>query len=214
MTHLPFRSWCTHCIGERTRRRPSQVDGGRAASSGSALGLHVHVRREGREDVGIHGCKRRETRAVLSTVVPRKTTGECIGRRLIAWLREIGLESVDIIVKSDNEPALTTLIASWSTMRAMTSGSRMIIENSPVGSSNINGIVESAIQSVQGMIRTIRSDIEGRWGVKVDATHSIWPWIAEHAGFLLTSLRAGRDGKTAYERLKSKSAKSERHGIS
>ena len=159
-------------------------------------------------------ARERETRAVLSTVVPRKTTGEWIGRRLIAWLREIGLESVDIIVKSDNEPALTTLIASWSTMRAMTSGSRMIIENSPVGSSNINGIVESAIQSVQGMMRTIRSDIEGRWGVKIDATHSIWPWIAENAGFLLTSLRAGRDGKTAYERLKGKSAKSERHGIS
>ena len=45
--------------GERTRRRLSPVDGGRAASSGSALGLHVHGRREGREDVGILGCKRK-----------------------------------------------------------------------------------------------------------------------------------------------------------
>ena len=44
--------------GERTRRRLSQVDGKRAASSGSALGLHVHGRREGREDVGILGCER------------------------------------------------------------------------------------------------------------------------------------------------------------
>ena len=78
----------------------------------------------------------RETRAVLSTVVPRKTTGEWICRRLMAWLREIGLEFVDIIVKSvDIEPALTSLIASRSTMRAMTSRSSLIIENSPVGSS-------------------------------------------------------------------------------
>ena len=38
----------------------------------------------------------------------------------MALLREIGLESVDNIVKSDKEPALTSLIASWSTMRAMT----------------------------------------------------------------------------------------------
>ena len=108
-------------------------------------------------------ARERGTRAVLSAVVPRKTTGEWICRRLIAWLREIGLESVDIIVKSDNEPALTSLIASWSTMRAMTSGSRMIIENRPVGSSKSNGVVERAIRSVQGMIRTVRSDIEGRW---------------------------------------------------
>ena len=42
-------------------------------------------------------ARERETRAVLSTVVPRKTTGEWICRRLMAWLREIGLESVDII---------------------------------------------------------------------------------------------------------------------
>ena len=92
-------------------------------------------------------------------------------------------------------------------MRAITSGSRMIIENSPVGSSKSNGIVERAIQSVQEMIRTIRSDIEGRWKVKIDATHSIWPCVAEQAGFLLTRFEAGRDGKTAYERLEGKSAK-------
>ena len=110
-------------------------------------------------------------------------------------------------MKSENGPALTSLIASWSAMRAMTSGSRMIIENSPVGSSKSNGIVERAIQSMQGMIRTIRSDIDGRWGEKIDATHSISPWIAEHARFLLTRFEVGRDGKTPYERLKGKSAK-------
>ena len=64
------------------------------------------------------------------------------------------------IVKSDSALALARLISSWSAMRAMTSGSRMIIEISPVGSSKSNGIVERAIKSVQGMIRTIRSDIE------------------------------------------------------
>ena len=39
----------------------------------------------------------------------------------------------------------------------------MIVENSPVGRSKSDGIVERAIQSVQGMIRTIRRDIEGLW---------------------------------------------------
>ena len=37
--------------------------------------------------------------------------------------------------------------------------------------------------------------------------HSIRPWIAEHAGFLLTRFEVGRDGKTANERLKGKSSK-------
>ena len=60
----------------------------------------------------------------------------------------------------------------------------MIIENSPVGSSKVNGILERAIQSVQGMIRTKRSAILDKW-----VAHSVWPWIA-----------------TAYDRMKGKSA--------
>ena len=67
---------------------------------------------------------------------------------------------MDIILKSDNEPALTSLIESWSTPRAMKSGSRMIIEDSLVGSSKGNGIVETAIQSVLGVTRTILSAFE------------------------------------------------------
>ena len=107
--------------GERTRRGLSQNDGGRAACSGSALGYmfmgDMGDEKEGKT-LAFLVATGRETKAVFSTVVPRKTTGEWICRRLMAWLREIGLESKDIIVKSDNEPALTSLIASWSTMRA------------------------------------------------------------------------------------------------
>ena len=122
---------------------------------------------------------------MLSTVVARKSTGEWVCPKLMAWLRELGLEFVDIIVKADSEPALK-------------SGPKMITENSLVGSSKSNGAVERAIQSVQGMIRTICSAIEETWEVKIDATHSVWPWIAEEAGFLLTCFDVGRDGRTAY----------------
>ena len=48
-------------------------------------------------------ARERATRDVLSTVGPRKSTGQWMCRRPMAWLREIGLEFVDIIVKSDNE---------------------------------------------------------------------------------------------------------------
>ena len=83
----------------------------------------------------------------------------------------------------------------------------MVIENSPVHSSKSNGIIERAIQTVQGMIRTIRSSIEDKWEVKIKTSHPIWPWIAEHAAFLLSRFEVGRDGKTAYERVKGKAAK-------
>ena len=65
----------------------------------------------------------------------------------MAWLREIGFEFVWIIVKSDNEPELTSLIVSSSTLKVMKSGSRMIVENSPVGCSKSNGVVGRATQA-------------------------------------------------------------------
>ena len=71
---------------------------------------------------------------VASNVVQRESTGEMICRRLMTWLRGIGLEFVDTIVKSDNKLVLTSLRESWSTLRAMKSGPSMIVENSPVGS--------------------------------------------------------------------------------
>ena len=117
----------------------------------------------------------------------------------MAVLRDIGSEFVDIIVESDNEPALTSLTERWSTLRAMKSGSGMTIQNSPFGSWNSYRIVERAIQSGQGVIRTLRSTIEEQWEVKL-VTHSVWLWIAEQARFLLTRFEVGGDGETAYER--------------
>ena len=43
----------------------------------------------------------------MATVVPKKgSSGKFAVDRLAAFLREIGLEFVDIIVKSDQEPAI------------------------------------------------------------------------------------------------------------
>ena len=124
----------------------------------------------------------------------------------MSCLREIEPELVDIVVKSDNKPALTSLTESWNALRAIKqSASRMIIENNQIGSSKSNGIFENAIQSLQGTIRLIRSSIEENWNLKLHVTHSMWLCIAERAGFLLTSFEVGRDGKTACERLEGKS---------
>ena len=73
-------------------------------------------------------ARERATRVVLSTMVPKKSTEECMCPRLRARLRETGLDFVDIIVKTDNEPTLTSLIESWSTLRAMKSTSCWKIE--------------------------------------------------------------------------------------
>ena len=86
-------------MGRRTRRRLSQIDGRRAASSGSAPGLHVHGRREGRKT--LHSwCEREGDESCAQYGGSEEDDGvNGFAGRLMAWLREIGLESVDIIVE-------------------------------------------------------------------------------------------------------------------
>ena len=79
---------------------------------------------------------------------------------------------MDVTVKSDIELELTSLIESWSTQRAMKSGSRMIIESILVGCSKSNGIVERAIQSVQGEERLMSQSKENQR--RCEACRSQW----------------------------------------
>ena len=55
---------------------------------------------------------------VFSLGVPSQFTRKSIYSRLMACLRKIGLESVDLTVQSDNEPASVSLSKSWGTTSA------------------------------------------------------------------------------------------------
>ena len=66
------------------------------------MGPHVHGRKE--EKSWRLWWPEKEGRERCSALWFRGIT--C--RRLMPWIREVGLEFVDIIVKSDSEPALTS----------------------------------------------------------------------------------------------------------
>ena len=83
------------------------------------------------------------TKVVVRTVL-RKLTGEWIFRSLMARLREIGLDFVETIGGSDDEPALMGLVESWGGLRATRRGPRVLAESTVAGSSKSNGIVERA----------------------------------------------------------------------
>ena len=120
----------------------------------------------------------------------------------MAWLREIRLESVDIIVKSDNEPALTSFdcvmehdegISSWQFEEQWNCR-----EGDPVGA---------------GDVRTIRSDIEGRWRVKINATHPILAVDRRTRGILVDEVRGRPRWEDRVRETEGQISKSARHGI-
>jgi hypothetical protein len=147
------------------------------------------------------------SKMVLSAGTPSKSTGNFIARLCLAFLREIGCESCDVIVKSDNEAAITFIIAEVGRMRAATGGGKWMVENSPVGSSASNGVVERAIRSVTQQARVMKDGLEHKAKMLIGARHPLMPWIVEYAGHLLNRFEVSQDGTTAYERLKGQSAR-------
>ena len=70
-----------------------------------------------------------------------------------------------------------------------------------VNSKGSNGAAERAVQSVEGLARTLRLDLLCRTNVAVGTDLPITSWILRHAAWLLSHFQAGSgDGKTAYAR--------------
>ena len=87
-----------------------------------------------------------------SIVVPTKgADGSFAARQAIELINECGNKDVDIILKTDQEPAIMSLVDDIMKNRT---GAKTIPEQSPKKSSGSNGIVERAVQTVEGQIRS------------------------------------------------------------
>ena len=170
-------------------------------------------------------AREKSTKMNLATVVPMKGASvEYPVRRTLTFLKEIGLEGADIVLKSDQEPALKDLLNTVAARRSATSKiercdedeqsgdksaqavGRTVHESSPVGSSQSNGLIERAIQDVEGQVRTLKLAFESHLGQQIPSDHNIIPWLVEYAAVFLNRGQVGQDGKTAYGRLKGKTA--------
>ena len=207
LTHLPYRSWCKHCVGGRGTNAPHR----RQEDKGDLYELHLDYAFMGDEGDAGHTitmlvAREKKTKMVMSTAVPSKSTGRFVVDRVWAFMQELGIEAQDVVVKTDQEPAIKHLVDEIGRRKGEVGG-RWIKENSPVDSHASNGIVERAVRSVQGQVRVLKGALEDRWGAKITAKHMVIPWLMEYASHLLNRYEVGHDGRTAYERCKGKPAK-------
>jgi hypothetical protein len=156
--------------------------------------------------------RERTTGMAMATEVPVKgSSGAYAGKKVLELLEEVGDGARDVIIKTDQEPAVKCLVKDVLEMRGGSgeegAGGRTILEESPVGSHGSNGIVERAVQGIEGHIRVMKSALEGRIGRRISAERRIVIFMADYAGYLVNRLEVGKDGKTAYERCKGKKAK-------
>ena len=75
-------------------------------------------------------------------------------------------------------------------------------EHSPPFDSQANGMVESAVKAVRGMVKTLQRDTESRIGQRIQPSHLLMTWLVPHAARLITYRVRGEDHKTAYSRVR------------
>ena len=189
MTHLPYRSWCAHCV----RGKGKSMAHVRRKGDGEAREVHMdYCFMGGRDDTKarcILVVKDRDTRTIMSSVVPVKgTRDDFVAKRVRAFIRELGFEHVDLTLKSDQEPAIQDLMNEVARIRKPAA---TIIEEAPVGESQSNGVIERGVQTAEGQIRVLKDAFETRIESKIPAQHNAIAWLVEFAGVLVNRYEVG-----------------------
>jgi hypothetical protein len=211
--HIPFRSWCAHCMRGKTKASGHRGEGDQerrekpiVSMDYAFLGIKKGKDKEERKKLEEEAMKAgntptlvmfdAEAKGIFTYVVDKKGADDRVCRRVVTDLDNLGYK--EIVLKGDQEPALASLMAvikaNWDGDAAM--------ENSPVRESEGNGAVERAIQTWEGQVRTMKDALESRIGEEISPDHVVMTWLAEYAATLLRRCLVSSDGRTPYEKMK------------
>jgi hypothetical protein len=157
-------SWCRLCVRGRGKEEHCR-DAKRGHEVAEVHMDFMFMGDEGSEKtLAMLVARERSGGMTMATVAPRKSSGEWLGKRVMAFMREAGCEVEAVVIKTDNEPALVKVVEEIGRLRAAKGGCGLVVENTPEHSSKSSGYIERSVQGVQGMIRTWRSNLAEKWG--------------------------------------------------
>ena len=137
--------------------------------------------------------------SVGATVLPDISASESAVPTIIGHLDFRGHQEVTI--KCDQEQSMKRIAELLQERRRPR---RTIVEYSPKGSHQSNGVVENARCHLEGLLRTMLSDLLERTCVNVNVKSLLAPWLARHCAWSLTRFAIGADGQTAFKRQRGK----------
>ena len=229
-THIPFRSWCQWCVegrgrGDQHRSTPGSsipivsldyffiTDGGvkkrgELEQTTDAPGDAELL--EARKQGLVIKCvliRCLETKCIFAHCVPCKGADEqdYVAQLVVDDILWLG--HVELIVKSDNEPALRALVAralDVLRVRALPDEQpnleRVSTEEPPAYDSQANGGIEVGVMLLRGFFRTLKLCLEATLGRKIPNSHALVPWLVRHTALLLSVQSRLPDGLTPWAR--------------
>ena len=162
ISHIPYRSWCKHCVRGRGRtamhqRRPDDAE----AQSRRRPTVHLdyfYLGARSEETLPILAVLDEQSGRTFSIPMPCKGVGhQYCSAVLVKMLRLLGLQNG--ILKTDGERALVALRTAVQEKLV-----DMGHEDAAKGESASNGAIESTVGRLQGVARTLKSSLTERYG--------------------------------------------------
>lgn len=225
-THMPYRSWCEHCVRGKAKADHHRAGDGLGASETPVVSFDYafigdrsvkRVKDDAAdvEDESHQADDDKEEADTMTTVLVGRDAKSRVccaipvpqkGIDVEEWSLREGLRFLDflgytsLLLKSDQEVSLGALLSKMKTHRG--EQTQTMTEHSPVGDSQSNGFIERTIQSVEGQIRTLRSATQSRLGRKLVPGSALFAWLIIHASTLINLYEVGKDGRVPYQRLR------------
>ena len=197
--HLPFRSWCPHCISGRGAALPHLT---RKHDTPTVPTLHLDYAflsgEEGRADESpVIVCRAKPCGSLFARLVQSKGTAHSYSTLCVKDMFEaVGYKQ--FLIKTDGEESLKALV--HAAANSCDQSYTITFEHSPPNESQSNGVAERAVKEVQGLTRTLISSLAARVGQPIPDTHHSIPWLIRHAAFLArTCLKQKGSGLTSWQ---------------
>ena len=219
-THIPYRSWCEHCVRGKGRRRGHRkrareekqedlekvtkvyMDFYYNGKASSKAGEKDHNEEDGGIDSPAVVLYDARTEAVASWVMESKGfvkggSNDWVPKMIANELEQWGYQNRKIILVSDNEPAILTLKDRIIEERT----AETVPEETPVGEHEAN-LAEGAVRRVREHTRVIISSLEAKMQGELDRNGAVIQWAVRWAAMMLSCFSVGVDGMTAHQRIR------------
>ena len=195
VSHIPFRSWCPHCVAGRGLERRHHRGSGADQDNQPYVSLDYGYLAGDATPILV--AKDRWSGMVFAMAVERKGAADPHAViKLTEWIDALG--SMKVAIRSDGEPAIKQVAAAVRDSRR--EGTVTTLENSPPGDHASNGIAERAVGQIAGMVRTLKSELEHNARGVLETESRTWAWIVNYAACLINLDSVGGDGKSPFER--------------
>ncbi|CAK0875550.1 unnamed protein product, partial [Prorocentrum cordatum] len=125
-----------------------------------------------------------KTASYAASAVHRKGASKYAVAYIVGFIKGLGYKKV--VLRSDSEKSILKLIE---LVNQHLPSVEIIPKASPEGDRQANGMAEAAVREIKGQYRTLRNDLESKYGYIMEESSPILTWIPRRAANVINRYR-------------------------